>query len=775
MTDGDSELESQNQQTRSDQLPPSPYTSSLLPGSLLEESPPLIKQVSHQDSPTPGTPCGHYCTLSPDNSLEVSLRAMSAEESEEVKILGQHLLATIVWPVRTPKDNASFVKEFAEHIKNKFNELSPNKYSRELQEFADLRNIALSNLSESSFRDDNSLKALKTYFCQLSAILARFNDCNATFSWKDSFGRGSQEGGLEYEMNNIMYNIAAIHNELGSKVSNASNTRGACLHFSNALWWITDLRDNRTGLKPKEMGHDLLTFFHHMLQAHAQECILLHSIRAGMKVENVAKIAAQVANDYDIATKLSITPLYTDPLRDIISGTWTFQIWKATVDFKHKYFSAITQLLMGLANKDDHAKEIGVRIARLKFASQFLEQGKKLIPDTLDATTTKSAFAALENLITRKLEKAIRYNDNVYHSSIPSRETLPQPEAKLLVSPIAFSPSDIPEFRDLFSGLVTIEAVQVSSIYSQKKDDLSRDINSQVIEQDEQLAQMMSTLNIDKRSLKAPQLETPDELIEICAELSMNPNVVDDVVAKLGKIDHMSDEIQKMFEGISEMLRRSPNRQLQDELNHHKQTHENALRTTQSLHKQLNQELQQKVKLMATTSNPMELLPKKESSTMSGDEETIKRLEKLLDKIDEMKQQRASLLNQLKQSLNDDDIIKHVVVASSEQELKNVFDKEIQKHNKYLEPLQANLRMQNEILDMLERANAQYGQVKLNYRAQRSAYTERVDLLKKFYTQFKVTSEGVEHGLKYHRQMLDVVRKFHAKVRASNDFHDLLN
>lgn len=691
--------------------------------------------------------------------------------------MSQHLLVAIVWPPRAPKDNASYLKEFAEHIKNKFNEMSPNKYSRELQEFTNLRNIALSNLTESSFRDANSLKALKTYYCQLAAILSRFKECNAAFSWRDSFGRGNQEGGLEFEINNIMYNIAAIHNELGSKITktNESNTREACLHFSNALWWVTELRDNRSGLKTKEMGHDLLTFFHHILQAQAQECILLHSIRAAMKPENVAKIAAQVAIDYDIATKLSVTPLYADPLRDIISGSSAFPAWKATVEFKHKYFLSITQLLLGLANKDDNAKEIGTRIARLQAASQLLEPCRKLVPDTIDSATTKLAFAALESLITRKLDKSVRYNVNVYHSSVPACDTLPQPETKLLVSPITFSMASMPEFRDLFAGLVTIEAVQVNSIYSQKKDDLSREINSQVAKQDEELAQMMSTLNIDKRSLKAPRLEAPDELMEICAELSMNPNVVDDVLTKLEELDDKSEEIQKMFDNITEMLKRCPNKQFEDELIHNKKTHENALRTTQSLHKQLYPELQQKVQLMATTNNPMELLPKMEASSSSSDNEVIKRLEKLLDKIDEMKQQRVSLLNQLKQSLNDDDVIKHVVAASSEQELKSVFDKEIQKHNKYLAPLQSNLKIQNEILDALERANAQFGQVKLNYRAQRSAHTERVESLKKFYAQFKATSDSIEDGLKYHKQMLEVVRNFYTKVRASNDFNDLLN
>lgn len=699
-----------------------------------------------------------------------------ADESEEIKVLTQNHLASIVWPLRTPKDNASYINEFANHIKNKFNEPSSNKYSRELNEFSNLRNIAISTLGENSVRDASSLKALKKYYCQLASMLIRFKDCDAEFCWKNSFGRGSNEGNIEFELNNIMYDIAAIHNEFGSKITktNEITTKDACLHYSNALWWVTELRDNRTGTKPKEMGHDLLTFYHHVLQAQAQECVLLHSLRAKMKPENVAKIAMQIASDYDVATKLAYSPLYTDPLKEIMSGSSGFPSWRATVEFKHKYFLAMTHLLLGLASADDSASEIGVRIARLKYASQLLEQSKKLVSDTLDPKTTKVAFTVIENMVNSKLDKAIRYNDNVYHAIIPNRETLPQPEAKLLVAPAPFSLSSIPEFKDLFSSLVTIEAVQVNSIYSQKKDDLARQINSEVEKQDEELAQMMSTLNFDKKSLQLPSIEVPDDLMEICADLSMNPNIVDDVLTKLEELDDKSEEIQKMLDAIQEMLRRRPNRQFEEELNRFKKTHEDALRTTQSLHKQLYPELQQKIQLIATTNNPIELLPKVDKVS-DGDEEVIKKLEKLLDKVDEMKQQRANLLAQLKQSLNDDDVIKHVVAASSEHELKSVFDKEIQKHNKYLQPLQSNLKLQNEVLDTLERVNAQFGQVKLNYRAQRAACNERVESLKKYYAQFKAMSDGIDEGLEYHKKMVELVKKFYSKVLTSNDINDLFN
>lgn len=704
---------------------------------------------------------------------------MSAQgdELEEVKNLTKFSLASITWPLRTPKDNASYINEFAKHIHTKFNEPSPSKYSRELNEFSNLRNIALSTLGESSLRDSNSLKALKKYYYQLSAMLARFKDCDASFTWKDSFGRSCNEGNLEFEINNIMYNIAAIHNELGSKIpkTNESTTRDACLNYSSALWWVTELRDNRVGLKPKEMGHDLLTFFHHVLKAQAQECVLSHSLKSGMRFDNVAKIAAQIFSDYEVAEKLAHSPLYSDPVKEILNGASIFSNWRSTIEFKRKYYQSMSQLLMGLTQSADNPKEIGQRIARLKIANQLLGTIKTLVPTTIDPASTKGAYDAIELLVKKKLDKAILYNDNVYHSSIPSPDTLSQIEGKLVISPAPFSISSFPEFKDLFSSLVTMEAVQMTSVYSEKKDNLWRDFDNQVVKQDEELEQMMQKLNIDKRNLRLPPLGAPDELIDICAELSMNPSIVDDVLTKLEELDDKSEEIQKLLDNVEGMLKRRPNKQFEEELKRYKSTHEDALRTTQSLHKQLYPELQQKVQLMAATHDPLELLPKLDDHLSNDDEMVIRNLERLLDKVDQMKAERKNLLNQLKQALGQVDVMSHVVAAQSESEIKKVFEEQIQKNSKFVNPLVANLKQQDELYDALDKARSQYGDLKLNYKTKKDTLMKQVESLKKFYQQFKATSEGIDQGLAYNNKMLELVRNFHGKVGAQTDLNDLLN
>lgn len=697
------------------------------------------------------------------------------DESEDLKTLATNELTPLSWPTRRPQDKASYLEEFATHIMIKFNEPTPQKYASELQEFSRLRNRSLACLADKSVRDQQSLKELKKYYCQLAMMLVRFKDCGATFSWKDSLGPGINEGDLEFEINNVMFCIGSIHSELGSKIpkTNENYAKESISHYTSALWWFRELRDNRTGLKPKELGHDLLTFYFYVLRAQAQENVLMHSLKSAMSPKLVCKISSQIAADYETAANLAQTPLYTDPLKDIILGTSVFQSWKSTVSFKHRYFSALTYFLVGISFKDD-AKEIGSRIGYHKHASTFLSGCKTLLPDILDNQSAKIPFDKLNNLVMKKLDKSISYNDNVYHTKVLSADQIVKVEPKSLVEAAPFKISSIPEFKDLFSGLVSIESVQVNSIYSQKKDELARDIKIQVENRDEELAHMMSTLNIDKRNLKLPVLEIPDGLMEICAELSMDPQILDEVMKKLQDLDDKLNQMQNMLDSSEKMLKQRPNPKYEMELARYRDAHQKTIKTVDSLHKQLNPDLQREIQKMISTSNPAELLPQLDDQSVQSNE-VIKRLEKLLDKVEEMKSQRVQLLNDLKQSLDHDDVIKHVVAAASEHELKNVFDSEIKKHDKYINQLNDNLKLQNDMLDTLERVNAEYGQIKLDIRKKRATYLERVDSLRKYYVQFKEVVAGINSGLEYHNKMIEIVKRFTNNIGADYQLHDLLN
>ena len=65
----------------------------------------------------------------------------------------------------------------------------------------------------------------------------------------------------------------------------------------------------------------------------------------------------------------------------------------------------------------------------------------------------------------------------------------------------------------------------------------------------------------------------------------------------------------------------------------------------------------------------------------SQDDAVLKRLQNVLYKIEEMQEQRISLFSQLREELNQDDILSKVLINKVDQsELDNVFEKELKKH-----------------------------------------------------------------------------------------------
>lgn len=67
------------------------------------------------------------------------------------------------------------------------------------------------------------------------------------------------------------------------------------------------------------------------------------------------------------------------------------------------------------------------------------------------------------------------------------------------------------------------------------------------------------------------------------------------------------------------------------------------------------------------------------------DVEAMESLEHLLKKVDEMKKQRASLWNELRDAVHNDDITSVLVTRQPEQSLDELFQKEIEKHKKLVQ------------------------------------------------------------------------------------------
>ncbi len=71
-------------------------------------------------------------------------------------------------------------------------------------------------------KDFSGCSTLKKYFCQLNFLRTRFpmmegGPCAITFSWFEVFSESLHTwADIEFEMSCILYNIGALHSELGA-------------------------------------------------------------------------------------------------------------------------------------------------------------------------------------------------------------------------------------------------------------------------------------------------------------------------------------------------------------------------------------------------------------------------------------------------------------------------------------------------------------------------------------------------------------------------------
>ncbi|CAG2163759.1 unnamed protein product, partial [Oppiella nova] len=170
-----------------------------------------------------------------------------------------------------------------------------NSYEREINELEALRNKA-SRVP----RDFTGCSLLKRYYSQIYSLLNRFSAFDTNLGvecvWADIYSGQTLIGDLDFELSCVLYNIGALHAELGALDlrSTADNMKVSCTHFQCAVWAFQHLRDDNRLYKSKDMSHELLSFFVQVMLSQAQECILEKSMLDNRKSSIVAKVAAQV-------------------------------------------------------------------------------------------------------------------------------------------------------------------------------------------------------------------------------------------------------------------------------------------------------------------------------------------------------------------------------------------------------------------------------------------------------------------------------------------------
>lgn len=467
----------------------------------------------------------------------------------------------------------------------------------------------------------------------------------------------------------------------------------SCTHFQCAAWAFQTVRENYGSMVSLLLTPEIVHYMQQVCLAQAQECILEKSMLDNRKATIIAKVAVQVV-DYYRQALLTLQNCGED-----ILGAKLYKKWAQYITFKISYHKCVSLLYQG--QQAEEQQKMGERVAFYQAACDQLDEARKLAANMPNKQQLDEALAFTLDVVEGKRKAAKNENEFIYHEEVPEKDALQEVKGASLVKGIPFSVNDIEvSGPDIFGRLVPMEAHEASSMYSEKKAELLRNYASLVEAKDQALAEFMSSLQLEVLSQMRQATGLPQELIDRAAALSARPNAIQDLISAMAKLSDSYHEVEAMLKEINELLKeedkteqeyqammgkRPPGivaTELTREAAKYQEAHGKASESNQNLHKAMLTHVTN-LKILALPLQQLQgQIPVVEFPNPHVDQESLQEMETLVSKVEEMKTQRAMLWAQLREGVHNDDITSVLVTRQPEQTLEQVFEKELEKHQK---------------------------------------------------------------------------------------------
>ncbi|PSN50877.1 hypothetical protein C0J52_12740 [Blattella germanica] len=488
---------------------------------------------------------------------------------------------------------------------------------------------------------------------------------------------------IRFEMVSILYNIGALHSQLGASDSRvtADGMKLSCTHFQCAAWAFQHLKDSFPQPAGVDLAPDVMQFMYHLSLAQAQECILEKSMMDNRKATIIAKVAVQIVDYYNLALNVLEQGGSDDCSVAETVGSKLYKNWKRYVKFKISYHSCVSLLYQG--QQAEEQQKMGERVAYYQAASEKLEEAMKLSKGMDNIQAVNEALTFTMDVVEGKKKAAKNENEFIYHEEIPDKDSLPDVKGASLVKGIPFNVND-PEVSgpDIFARLVPMKAHEAASLY------------------------------------RLPQIEVTKE---------------------------------KEYQDI--MGKRPPSivaTDLTREANKYQEAHAKASESNQTLHKAMTLHITKHIHIVVA----------------HIDESSVKEMQHLLGKVEEMKRQRAMLATQLRESTCQDDIT-HLLVTHTGESQDSLFNQELQKHQRYVSLIEQNLTAQESILKALTDAYARYAGTRKATNEIMRKREATINALISSYDAYEDLLAKSSKGLEFYRKLETNVNKLLQRVKGT--------
>uniref|UniRef100_A0A674EJJ3 Tyrosine-protein phosphatase non-receptor type 23 n=1 Tax=Salmo trutta TaxID=8032 RepID=A0A674EJJ3_SALTR len=649
---------------------------------------------------------------------------------------------------------------------------NPDSYNEQLKKLETLRQGAV-NVT----RDFEGCSILRKYFGQLHYLQSRVplgpgQEAAVPISWTEIFsGKTVTHDDISYEQACILYNLGALHSMLGAMDNRVSEEgmKVSCTHFQCSAGAFSYLRDHFSHNFSVDMSHQILNLNINLMLGQAQECLLEKSMLDNRKSFLVARISAQVVDYYKEACRALENSDTASMLGKIQKD------WKKLVQMKISYFASIAHLHMG--KQAEEQQKYGERLAYLQSSLDKLSEAIKLAKGQPDSVQEALKFTM--DVIGGKFNSAKKDNDFIYHETVPLLETLASVKGAPLVKALPVNPTD-PSVTgpDLFAKLVPMAAHEASSLYSEEKAKLLRDIMAKIDSRNETLEQFMDSLGLEPDSVDNLDMYShiPPVLMEKCAALSVRPDTVKsliqsmqvlsgvftDVEASLREIRDVLEEDEAGVRALQEAAGGGPAAELypqahaqtlaeiRRDLEKYMEAHEKASFTNTELHRAMNLHISN----LRLLGGPLDALRDALPRPQLNQEEVagLQCMKRILGKVQEMRDQRSTLEKQLRDLIQQDDITSSLV-TTERTDMKRLFEEQLKKYEQVKVYIDQNLSAQENILKALTEANVQYASVRKGLAETEHKWNGTVQTLVASYEAYEDLMKKSQEGKEFYEDL----------------------
>ncbi|XP_026870758.2 tyrosine-protein phosphatase non-receptor type 23b [Electrophorus electricus] len=679
----------------------------------------------------------------------------------------------MIWLELKEAGEFRFSSVVRQYIQQNYGE-KPENYNEALRKLEQLRQSTI-NVP----RDFEGCNTLKKYFGQLHYLqsrvpMAKGQEAAVSATWIDIFtGKQVTHDDISYEQACVLYNLGALHSFLGAMDNRVSEEgmKTSCTHFQCSAGAFAYIRDNYNSSFSSDISHQALCINISLMMGQAQECLLEKTLLDNRKSFLIARICAQVCDYYKECLRMLGSSDCGSGKRD----------WKKLLCMKISYFGAITDLHMG--KQSEEQQKCGEAVAYFQISLNKLNEAIKLSKGQPDSIQQALRFSM--DVIGGKFNSAKKDNDFIYHESVPSLDTLTAVKGASLVKPLPVTPAD-PNVTgpDLFSKLIPMATHEASSLYSEEKAKLLREVMAQIDDKNQILERFMDSLSFDSVDNLDTFNSVPPVLLEKCAGLSVRPDTVKSLVQAMQALSGVYTDVGSSLEEACHALEEDeagektlvwvdgqnehPGRpaalqELQRELQKYKEAHQTASHTNMELHHAMNQHVPNLRLLQGPLEQLKSSLPQPQLS--QEDMSTLEAMKRILGKVNDMRKQRLSLEKQLRDLIQKDDITS-VLVTTERYQMKALFEEQLQKYEQLKGFIIQNLAAQDNILKALTEANVQYAPVRRTITNTEQQRKSSVQALVASYDAYEDLVKKAEEGHKFYQDLEKKISNLLDRVKA---------